>query len=57
MNVEKQLVAVNLAEKMKDSLKRANDEKRLMLQEKNFYGSSSLPTVNAEQQNMIDMLN
>ena len=56
MNVEKQLVAVNLAEKMKESLKRANDEKRLMLQEKNFYGSA-VPPVDSEQQNMIEVLN
>lgn len=47
MNVEKQLLAVNLAEKMKESLKRANDDKRMMLQEKNFYGSS-VPPVDAE---------
>ena len=47
MNVERQLVAVNLAEKMLESLKRANDEKRLMLQEKNFYGNAA-PPVDAE---------
>ena len=62
MNVEKQFLAVEIGEKLLETIRLTNDDKRLMLKYKQFMGANyenqmGVMNNNPEQQGMLHLLN
>jgi hypothetical protein len=55
--LDKQLLAVELGEKLFEAIKRTNEEKRLMISLKHFVGNDYLAADNPEELGMLQLLN